>query len=757
MKTRFGTASHVLMMALLAAAIRTEAGAAGPVVFSSVDPARPDESVLLFGAGLAQTRAILLSRIPDDQAGNPTADLPGIPPAARSVPPLQPSETSVKFVIPEKEQPGIYAVQVDTPAGRSKVIVINRPEVWWVQGDAGLHATPGGWLRVFGKSLIGAEKNRARVLLRGAVVKSLEASGDCYQLRLSVPEPLPQGEYELSVHNGWGGPFGWSLPVKVVIQARRAWPDKVFSVLSFGADSTGVKDSTAAIQDALQAAGKNGGGIVYFPRGRYQVTQKLAVPRFTMLKGEKREWVSLFWPDMPQPPDALVKGSNSFGLEDLTLYCSNYQHVIVGDFGDQPEAGDVVVRRVRVRADLYRGHPDPKEVHERFTKFQKLSSGGGDTLRVGGSKIEVTDCDLYGSGRSLALGYARGATISGNTLANGRWGWYDIYNSENVIFEKNDVVGADLMSTGGGLSCWRTKMPRQQNIYVGQNAFRLMHGWDREAMTSDGGGGAYQGPVASATADTIAIPAGEKWHAPDLAGMTCFVVRGKGAAQWRLVREADPNRVRLDRPWDVIPDASSTVSIVMTHRNYLVIGNDFSDCGIAVQFYGTALGHIVAQNRCTRGGGFQGFGKQYGDYRMPPEKSPAHQPNWFVQFLDNEILEGTIYRGGANNAVLSGSSVIGVLGHPPKADWPWPYNLGAVVRRNTLHHEATIQVGGGGGPGHAVVDCVVEHNRISRCATGIQIDGNADGVLLRKNRFTEVLKPLAGDGAPRAGGDPKAP
>jgi polygalacturonase len=43
----------------------------------------------------------------------------------------------------------------------------------------------------------------------------------------------------------------------------------VYSVRDFGAKGDGKTDDTAAFQQALGAAGKAGGGIVYAPRGNF--------------------------------------------------------------------------------------------------------------------------------------------------------------------------------------------------------------------------------------------------------------------------------------------------------------------------------------------------------------------------------------------------------------------------------------------------------------------------------------------------------
>ena len=65
-------------------------------------------------------------------------------------------------------------------------------------------------------------------------------------------------------------------------------------------------------------------------------------------QNEKTEWAALAWTEMTDPPESLVRGTNRFGLEGLTLYASHYRHVISSDLGDQPDAGNVFLRQVRV-------------------------------------------------------------------------------------------------------------------------------------------------------------------------------------------------------------------------------------------------------------------------------------------------------------------------------------------------------------------------------------------------------------------------
>ena len=86
------------------------------------------------------------------------------------------------------------------------------------------------------------------------------------------------------------------------MRLRRTWKSDVFNVKDFG------PDPGKALLAALKKAEANGGGIVYLPRGRYPVQDRLVVPNNTVLKGESMELVSLYWPDFDKPPTDLLHG-----------------------------------------------------------------------------------------------------------------------------------------------------------------------------------------------------------------------------------------------------------------------------------------------------------------------------------------------------------------------------------------------------------------------------------------------------------------
>lgn len=73
---------------------------------------------------------------------------------------------------------------------------------------------------------------------------------------------------------------------------RKAGTEKIYYAPDFGAvadgslsDNSSATDNTAAIQQALNCAGKNGGGIVYLGAGNYYVKNHLVIPSGVELKG----------------------------------------------------------------------------------------------------------------------------------------------------------------------------------------------------------------------------------------------------------------------------------------------------------------------------------------------------------------------------------------------------------------------------------------------------------------------------------------
>ena len=683
---------------------------AGPAVYWHSAPVSPGQLVVVNGGGWGDTPQVTVAPLPDGLTGRAGA--------AKPVKLVTGSDAGFQFELPKGAQ--LAEVKV-SGSGGSTTFVVNQPEIYWLQGDLGLSASPGGWLRIQGRCLAWDGQQTVVELGEGRSAQRLKVGrATPYSLSVSLPADLKPGSYAVKIHAG-GGDAGWSAPGKIQVEPAPAVSDRVVNAKDEGATGDGAYDDTVVIQKSLNALAEAGGGTLLLPAGRYKVSDTLVIPPGVTLQGEAEDRVALLWPDTETPPYRMIRGTHHWGLTDLTIYCSNHQHVIAGDTDPTQEIGHVRVQRVRVRANPYRGHLKPEQLDERLRAGLKLSTGCGDTLQLGGPDIIVTDCDFYGGGRSFFLHGVEGALLARNKFSNGRWGWYSISGANGLILEDNVIHGGDLMSTGGGINCLYGYTV-SQNVYYARNTLSDMHGWDREAMTSDAGGGCYFGHVAGTEGNVVKLAEPITGGRRDWAGAALFINDGHGRGQYRQVLKAEGGLVTIESPFAVAPDETSIVTLTMLQRHYLLLENSFTDAGIGIQLYGCAVEHIMDGNEVTRAGGFHGQARSY----------HGIQPEFGIQFLRCRIKEGNCYRFGANNAVSSGPSHIGLHA------FSGAHLIGGVIRDCRLDADAQIEIKAANGDTPTVENVVIEDNQVSNNPIGVSVDRNVAAVTVRGNVFHDV-------------------
>lgn len=722
------TRSVAAMVALFQLLWMAEATAQSAMFWFN-DPVGPDETVLVTGAELDKITSVTVARIgdgPSRESGQET-----------SVPILQANPLSLKFTIPEQFTPGIYRFSLTHPQGTLSGR-INLPTIYWTQGNLGDEVSPSGWLQVFGRNIV-RQASRAQLLMLpdagNAPTKAVLTKGDLWRGAFRIPDQVSPGRYRLRLSNGDGGDAEWVDVGSIVVRSPEANAVQSFDVRAYGANGDGRFDCTRAVKAAIEAASQAGGGTVYFPRGRYLISDMIVIPPRVKLQGERIDLVNLVWPSLATLPAALIQGRSQFSVEDLTIYASNHPHIIAGgfQFGDAPipDAADIAIRHVRIRGSAFRGLMEAEATLQQMNDFRRIyPDGSPDTIRLSGNRIEVSDCDILGSGHSLRLFKATNAIVARNILANGRYGSYSIVGSRQVVFEGNTVTAADLQGTGGGISTLSKWVSASENIFVGGNTFKAIYGWDREAMTSDGPGGFYFGHANSAGPDRLSLldaanpyPAGTDWT-----GAAVMVVNGHGAGQYARVKAFEKNpsdlSVVLDRPLEVALDSNSEVTVTQAQQNYLIIDNDFEDTGVAAQTYGTALGHVISGNRSNRTSGFAVFGLSYDSF----------QPGWRIQILDNHILEGNVYRAGPERSIFSNeASILVQANQTAKAPGRPPMVQAVIVRGNRLDQDAHIEIKGFAATSPGVRDVVVEGNTMGPSRAGLMIDRGVAWWLSRRN------------------------
>ncbi|HVV72890.1 MAG TPA: glycosyl hydrolase family 28-related protein, partial [Verrucomicrobiae bacterium] len=381
---------YFIIIALLGMAPRafSQAGQRSPRLFQvTTAETRPGEAVLVRGEDLDLVREIDICRLPDevvDQGGPSYVPLPkedalyeqggtaekvvglqtgGIVTVDR----LMQNRQSVKFIVPAGWQEGVYSVRLAGKGGDAPVFYINEPKVNWAVSEQGQVAVTGGYLRIQGKNL-------RREGVKGQVALVPEATGggrdahagdgiihipvakifDDYSVSVDIPVGTPTGGYYLYYHNGRGGRTAWSEPLRIDVVAARPekWEAHTYNVQDFGAKGDGEANETAAFRAALDAAARDGGGVVHVPRGRYMLTGGLIIPPYTLLKGESKALTQLFWNplhwDTGEMPPSLITGTHDFGVEDLVMWASRAWGVIMQD-GPVEQQGHVTLQNLIVR------------------------------------------------------------------------------------------------------------------------------------------------------------------------------------------------------------------------------------------------------------------------------------------------------------------------------------------------------------------------------------------------------------------------
>lgn len=629
--------------------------------------------------------------------------------------PSRRSENNLAFVLPDLGGEGVYGFRVDQPDQNPLYGRVNLPEIWWQLSEsrsAGAiqprvevgSAAPGGLLRLFGRCLTSTDPARG-LQLTDAAGRSLRLKPSVespYAVTFKLPDNIGPGSYSFYLDVAAGE--GSRSEIRVLQVHNEQKPSlRTLNVKDFGGNADPEFDNSEALRAAMIKASELGGAVVAIPAGNYYFAQPITIPPGVYLKGESTDTTTLYFPDVDPPPDVWIQGAHHFGISDMSIFCGNHKTILSSDMmADASESGHIQLERLRIRGSSFMGHPTPEMASRRLALLIRCSGVGYETVRLSGKDLLIEGCELFGSGRSLYLYKAEGAIIRGNKLWNGAVGWYNFSGSEQIAFENNEIAGNDLLSSGGSYATARGESSR--DIYTSNNNYSNMMGWDREAFTSDGGGGAYAGGVSTAQGERIEFPEIPKWNNWDWHGAAVVIVSGHGIGQWRTVKSWNGNALELSHSFQISPDSTSMVTIVPAQLHYVFYKNQFRDTGLATSFYGTAIEHIVAENIAIRAGGYYALAKIY---------AGGVAPELNIQFIGNQIRSGSSYHYGPNGVFLAGSSAIQATAIAPSS------MIGLVLRNNILANGGVIRLIGSPA---VMKGIMVEGNQFSDRGRDLQID-----------------------------------
>ncbi len=765
-----------------------------PEIIWHSDPVRPNETIVINGYAFSESSKVKLQRLQDDTTDHPL-DV--------TLEPLVATSDSIKVVVPETWSQGIYACKVIDGKEASRTVFVNAPDIWWHQGDGGVDtAMQGGWLRLVGKCLAFDREPQIKLIADKKEISLEVKEYSQYSVEVIIPEKIKSGEYKLLYSNGYGGSEATVDIDDIVVESKASKEPMVVDVTVFGADTTGKKDCTLQIVQAVEYLGSFGGGVIYFPAGRYRIDSilrsgvfiktPLKIPENVTLRGESMELVSLWWPDQEEPLPSLIEGSNNFTIEELTIYTQgSHSSIISGE-------SNVTINRVRIRVNCYyMTNNNGCEHHKRVVDVDFGDTKLGAAFVIWGNNLKVTNCDIYTSNVCFDIKHCHGAYIANNTVMAKNFFFFS--GCSELIFENNSFVGNQL-TTGGSNIALHFGATVCRHSYIGHNSIQHIYGGDHEAFTLDGHGNCYLGGVKNVNGNKLELVedwqpvVGSKENMRNSHGTAIYIIEGKGRGQYRWLKGYEGHYVTLDSQWLVEPDETSIVSVGKFNGRHLIIGNKMSDTGTAVQLYPPNFECIVAENKTYRASNINCVSclrkdRVNGSIRI--------EPSWYNQFLDNEIVEGNCWGGGGTEVDrwLGGETCLniwaeqfdyytdekgagqggfisqeiirdGVLKEEKSRETSITISMFTIVRRHKIHNNSSIRVRS------RVHETLIEGCEIANSDRGIRIDSeikfdmpadlgqlfdfdpedveileflSPDQVLLRNNNFENVKKEYCGN------------
>ena len=770
-----------------------------PTITYVSDPTPSDRLFVITGGGWDSVAPeILVSLLSDGEPGLPGSefDLDSLAWTKAEVFSLAHPEC-LTVLLPAGRN-GIWAIR---PVGSNAMpVLMNHPHPEWFSVDK---ASPGDIVRVIGRGMVSLDKypentsgepisyggyidaHGVTVAVRGKDSGFINAEiikASSYDIHFRIPESLVSGDYDVFVHNGHGGPHGWSSPLAIQVENAKPWPENVYNVKDYGAIGEDNADETAAVQAALDAAGSNGGGVVLLPPGIYRFAGSLKMPRNTVLRGTDRARVWLHLPrgtnehggwgtpkqglDIP----VFIHGDGDFGIENLNIIAVYTTVIIAAPLrAVLPEklswssvleghAKNVFVRNCRiVHEPTYDYHTRPKDdpilKDEGLLKESDFWHYAAVALR--GDNMEVSDCDIKGAGVPVVLVNSYGSIIARNTLRlgsagnayslQGRWG--KIIVEENIICVASNVnhSAAWMMNSGEHTYIARNHI---QPIFTACDCEGLLfHLWD-DKFTCEVSHGSETTVVfdkerlaalfercktSTPQRKDLYFGENEELEPGALKGYTAIVVHGPGLGQFRSIIDNGADNITVDSPWAIPPQKGSTLALCRLPQFYKMklIDNIIEDANTAIHFWGCAQEAIMDGNRIYRNNiAVQDIGGIY-----------------YKNGLDEYEFAGCYYSQMLNNKIASegkNKGMSGLFGGSKHQGLPPVIGaVGFIARGNVLEKDTCLTAQ----PTKAIPEAynylgvVFERNLCRDSAVGIQVHEGVE-VTLRENIFVNVDKKL---------------
>lgn len=544
---------------------------------------------------------------------------------------------------------GVAIVWVKNKYGISKPFRVNHPRIF---NQSHITALRGDLIQFAGSCLgsvmdnsIYGRRNKTLLLcscdtgrefyIMNSSDKNYTYNREAYVSEFIIPENVPDGDYEAYLHNGSGGEYGWSEPVRLNIHSgetlveyfNNKWGDTVkrqravpeCETVVLRADISGTEtDMTNALQTAIDSL--KDGGIVRLTAGIYAVSKTIVVKPGVVLKGagsgntiikvcdgilHTQDWNDVVfasrhngmarwavdWKErmLAETPAALIRLTTRCGIEDIGIEMGGGADIgiLIADI-NSAEAEKVFINNVKVDGK-YKNVYNDGDYHASIcaalcsvvsntdltvynSTFKALSPlnllpARNRRVKLINNVFECSPAQVY---ESNAKGLVD-SLIIGNVFSNGRRSLLMQDGCSNNFFCQNRSVGV-------------SRSGNAQEQYMSEHGMSIWHG------CPSGAGDDY------IIIDKLEEKSGGETFAQRLEEYDNYlcVMDGRGFGQYRKVIGNDGDKVLIDRPWDVVPDSNTLLTLVQATCNNIWLNNNTEDGNGPTQFvWGGGLDNVI--------------------------------------------------------------------------------------------------------------------------------------------------------------------
>jgi hypothetical protein len=521
-----------------------------------------------------------------------------------------------------------FAFAVRSPAGISKTLIGNRPRIFSTSGTDPARLYSGELIAITGQHLAATSVeptvwlwdgttpvDPARLYQLPTLSPGGRGTGYTRDVRRSclfvtVPREIPAGDYYLLASTSENR-FGLSEPKAFLVHIMGS-PDPWLSsatVLNGAGEIQSGDDITdemvAGLPEIAKVATEATPAVILLPPGVFYISKSIAWPANVGLIGAGMDATRLvpnptLEGDFAEDADRIPAGPKGrSGLIRITGSNTLFKDLTLDLAPDES--------RQTVRALVVAGSGINRARFERVRFTSPLAAENsygyceGLIYRWGLWKAWRFDgCEFRGQqifeGTDGALnGFATNGAFDGGLVLGGSfqsiWGRLSGSTFGPAFGRGTLLYGIDVSRTRRGFAFSAGTGSLESVIACCNFSDMLSEYGNGETILHESRGSAF-GAVIAATPTTFKIGK----DTTDRARWTVAILSGKGRYQYRLIKSSTAGTHTLEKPWEIVPDATSLVLVVQCPTDCCYVGNRFIDCVGGVTLYGSSFGCLVNSN-----------------------------------------------------------------------------------------------------------------------------------------------------------------